>query len=104
MGAAPGNLVRLLLELSLELVVAPRRLDKVLELKKGGSGGGPNVNWAVSSNSASNASQVLPTSVASQLQRNSRSPFANVIESGSAPAAGCPLRLGGPPPLAHVAA
>ena len=51
----PGNLVRLLPELSLESTLAPRRLDRVLEARKGGFGGGPNVNWAVSSKSASNA-------------------------------------------------
>ena len=58
-GAAPGNLVRLLLELSLESTLAPRRLDRVLEARKGGFGGGPNVNWAVSSKSASNALMCL---------------------------------------------
>ena len=59
MGAEPGNLVRLHLELSLELTLAPRRLDRSLEVRKGGFGGGPNVNWAVSRKSASNAFMCL---------------------------------------------
>ena len=58
-GAAPGNLVRLLLELSVESTLARRRLDRVLEARKRGLGGGPNVNWAVSSRSASNALMCL---------------------------------------------
>ena len=37
-GVEPGNLVRLLLELSLESTLAPRRLDRGLVAKKGGVG------------------------------------------------------------------
>ena len=59
MGTAPGNLVRLLIELSLESTLAPKRLDKALEARKGGYGGGPNVNSAVSSSSASSAFMCL---------------------------------------------
>ena len=58
-GVEPGNLVRLLLELSLESTLAPRRLDRGLVAKKGGVGGGPKVNWAVSSRSVSSALMCL---------------------------------------------
>ena len=58
-GVEPGNLVRLLLELSLESTLAPRRLDRGLVARKGGFGGGPNVNRAVSSRSASNSLMCL---------------------------------------------
>ena len=58
-GVEPVNLVRLLLELSLESTLAPRRLDRGLVVRKGGFGGGPNVNWAVSSRPASNALMCL---------------------------------------------
>ena len=51
--------VRLLLELSLESTLAPRRLDRGLVARKGGFGGGPNVNWAASSRSASNSLMCL---------------------------------------------
>ena len=58
-GVEPCNLVRLLLEPSLVSTLAPRRLDRFLVARKGGSGGGPNVNWAVSSRSASSALMCL---------------------------------------------
>ena len=58
-GVEPGNLVRLLLELSLESTLGPRRLDRGLLARKGGVGGGSNVNWAVSSRSASSALMCL---------------------------------------------
>ena len=54
-GVEPGNLVRLLLELSLELTLAPSRLDRGLVARKGVFRGEPKVNRAVSSRSASNS-------------------------------------------------
>ena len=58
-GVEPGNLAWLLLGLYLESTLAPRRLDRGLVSRKGGLGGGPNVNWAVSSRSASSAVMCL---------------------------------------------
>ena len=58
-GVELGNLVRLLLELCLESTPAPTRLDRDLVARKGGFGGGPNVNRAVSSRSASNSLMCL---------------------------------------------
>ena len=52
-GVDPGCLVRLLLEMSLESTLVPRRLDRGLRAKKGGIGGEPKVNWAVSTRSDS---------------------------------------------------
>ena len=58
-GVEPSNLVRLLLELSQESTLAPRRLIRGLVARKGGFGSEPNVNWAVSSRSASSALMCL---------------------------------------------
>ena len=44
-GVEPGSLVRLLLELSLELTPAPRQLDRGLVARKGGFGGGQIWGW-----------------------------------------------------------
>ena len=98
-GIEPGSLVRLLLELSLESTLAPRRLDRGLMAKKGGVWGGPKVNWAVSSRSASSVlmclwktlfnhstplglSKCMPSSASSSGTTNTRRPPGSIAPSG----------------------